>query len=99
MLDDEIENILEYGKHGFLEKNCLQKLVKREITLFTHKSGNCGKVVDGKEASCTSIISLGAVNAVCGDKSKAYEMLCIVAAQQQQKAKKRKTPNTTREDS
>ena len=99
MLEEEMDKILVYAEEGFLDKKCLKKLVEKATSPFTHVTDDYKTVVDAKEATCASILSLSAVNTVLGDKRKADELSRIEAAKRQEKSKKRRTPNTTRGES
>ena len=94
-----MEKILLNAEEGLLDKKSLQKLVEEAMSPFTHITDDYKTVVDEKEATCASILSLSAVNTVLGDKRKANELLRIKAVKQQKKSKKRQTPNTTRGES
>ena len=94
------EKIIEYSQHGFVNKKCLQDLIKKAIEPFTHVNNGYQTVVDSSTSSCVSILSLSAVNTVLSDKRKADEISRMEANRRQQSSTKRakRTPNTTRSD-
>ena len=100
MLDNEMEKILEYSRHGFMNKKCLQNLIKKATEPFTYTCGGYQTVVDESNSSCVSILSLKAVNTVLSDKRKADEISKMEALHRQNSSNKkaRRTPNTTRSD-
>ena len=99
MLHEEMEKIVEYSQHGFLNKKCLEELIRKATEPFTHKRDGYETVVNSNTSSCVSVLSLEAVNTVLSDKRKADQMSRIEALHRKQSSKKpKRTPNTTRSD-
>ena len=83
MLDNKMEKIIKYSCHGFVNKKCLQDLIKKATEPFTYTCGGYQTVVDGKKSLCVSILSLKAVNTVLSDKRKADEISKMEALHRQ----------------
>ena len=96
MLSDYIGLCLQWAEDGFLTKEKLEVLVTKATEPFFHENNGYKTVVDGKEATCASILSMSAVDTVLSDKRKNDELSRVAAQQRKMKAKKGRTPNTTR---
>ena len=98
MLDDEMDNIVEFVQQGFFDQRCLEKLIKKATAPYKHVSTNgyC-TVTTGNNTKCASVLSLTAVDTVLNDKRKNDELSQIEAKRRKLSGKKHKrTPNTTR---
>ena len=96
MIKNEIDNILEYSKHGFVDRSCLEKLVEKATKNFTYTKDGYTTVVSSNEASTASVLSLCAIGDVLRDKRKADELSALDAKRRKIGKKRGRTPNTTR---
>ena len=70
IMDNEMEKIIEYSRHGFVNKKFLHDLIKKATEPFTYTCGGCQMVAEEKNSLCVSILSLKSVNTVLSDKIK-----------------------------
>ena len=66
----------------------LDKLVRRVMTPFVHKQGGVKTVVNSKEASCVTLLTINGVDTVLSNKRKADEISKETAKQRAQNGKR-----------
>ena len=100
MLDDEMAKIEKCVTMGESSRNLLVDLIQIATTPFHHRQSNYVTVTTGsKEITCTSFITMSALDGVLSAKRKSDKMSRLEAKRKVNVGKKiKRTSNTTRED-
>ena len=77
MIKNEIDNILDYSKHGFADRSCFEKLVEKATYPFKYTKDGYTTVVSSTETSTVS--SLYTIGEVVSNKQKANKLLTLNA--------------------
>ena len=90
MINTEIYKIMDYLEHGFMNRACLEKYVKKCTEPFTYNKDNYTNMISYTEATTASILSIYAVGNVLQDKQKGNELSPLEARRRKLTGRKKK---------